>query len=117
MNIAKRLVLLVAVPVVVFLVLGEMLDSNLRDIETRGTYVAELQLPSIAVIGKITRKHAELRVDLRDYLSAPAEKQRAGARASFEIAAKDLDALLDQYRDTLVSDEHDRRMLHEFRDM
>src|SRR4051794_39283216 len=97
MNIATRLVLLLAVPLMVFLALGGILDLKLKNIEKRGTYVAELQLPSVAVIGHVARKHAELRVDLRDYLFAPNEKQRGAAVVAFYSAEKDLDRLLSQY--------------------
>src|SRR5436305_10068668 len=117
MNIAKRLGLLLAVPLVVFLTLGGILDLNLRNIEGRGTYVADLQLPSVAIIGQIARKHAELRIDLRDYLLAPGDKQRASMQAAFLSDEKDLDRLLDQYGDTLISDERDRQLFHNYRDL
>src|SRR3954454_22911136 len=117
MNIAKRLVLLLAVPLVTFLALGAILDLNLQGIEKRGTHVVELQLPSVAVIGHIARKHAELRVDLRDYLLAANDKQRAGVLVAFQSAEKDLHRLLDQYGDTLVSDDRDRRLLGGFREL
>src|SRR3954462_15749448 len=115
MNIAKRLGLLLAVPLVAFLTLGGIVDLNLKNIEKRGAYVADLQLPSVAVIGQITRKHAELRVDLRDYLLAPGDKQRARVLAAFESDEKDLVRLLDQYSDTLSSDEGDRQLLNDYR--
>jgi PAS domain S-box-containing protein len=117
MNLAKRLVLLLAVPLVALLVVGGILDLQLRAIEKRGTYVAELQLPSVAVIGNITRKHAELRVDLRDYLLAPGDKERAKALAEFRTTEKELEQLLDQYSDALISDERDRRLLGDFREL
>src|SRR5262245_11894567 len=116
MNIAKRLVLLLAVPLVTVLAVGGILDLQLRAIENRGTHVAELQLPSVAMIGNITRKHAELRVDLRDYLLAPTDDERAATLAEFRTTEAELKRLLDQYADTLVSDEKDRRLLREFRD-
>src|SRR6516165_5973764 len=110
MNLAKRLVLLLAVPLVALLVVGDILDLQLRAIERRGTYVAELQLPSVAVIGNITREYAELRVDLRDYLLAPVDKVRAFLLAAFPTTEKELEQLLDQYSDALISDERDRRL-------
>ena len=76
MNLAKRLALLLAVPLAALLALGGLLDLQLRSIENHGTFVADLQLPSVAVIGNITRKHAELRVDLRDFLLAPGDQER-----------------------------------------
>src|SRR5262245_47500052 len=117
MNLAKRLVLLLAVPLVALVVVGGILDLQLRAIEKRGTYVTELQLPSVAVIGNITRKHAELRVDLRDYLLAPGDKERAKALASFRSTEKELEQLLNEYADTLISDERDRRLLGDFREL
>src|SRR4051794_14061433 len=117
MNIAKRLVLLLAVPLVVFLALGGILDLNLKTIENRGTFVADLQLPSVELIGHATRKHAELRVDLRDYLLAPSDKERASVQAAFLSDEKDLDRVLDQYSNTLVVDERDRQLLNDFREL
>src|SRR5262245_36764263 len=116
MNLAKRLVLLLAVPLIALVVVGGILDLQLRAIEKRGTYVAELQLPSVAHIGTISRKHAGMRVSLRDYLLAPGDKERAAALTALRAAEKELDRLLDQYADTLISDEKDRRLLSDFRD-
>jgi PAS domain S-box-containing protein len=117
MNLAKRLALLLAVPLVALLALGGMMDLQLRAIEDHGTFVADLQLPSVASIGHITRKRAELGVLLRDYLLAPGDKERARTLASFRTAEAELNRLLDEYADTLVSDERDRRQLGEFRDL
>jgi PAS domain S-box-containing protein len=117
MNLAKRLALLLAVPLAALLALGGLLDLQLRSIENHGTFVADLQLPSVAVIGNITRKHAELRVDLRDYLLAPGDQERGKVLASFRSAELELNKLLDEYADKLISDEHDRRLLGEFRDL
>jgi methyl-accepting chemotaxis protein len=104
-----------AVPLLALIVLGGILILQLNTIEDRGRYVAELQLPSVVVIGNITRKHAELRVDLRDYLLAAGDKERAAVMDRFLATAKILDSLLDHYSDTLISDERDRRLLGEYR--
>src|SRR5262245_50198876 len=115
MNIAKRLVLLLAVPLLAFLVIGGALDLQLHTIEDHGKHVAELQLPGVVGIGNITRRHAELRVDLRDYLLAPGDQERAKALAAFRANEVELKRLLGQYADTLISDERDRRLLGDFR--
>src|SRR5262249_12785965 len=117
MNRAKRLVLLLAVPLVALVVVGGILDLQLRAIEKRGTYVTELQLPSVVVIGNITRKHAELRVNLRDYLLAPGDEERGKALATFRTTEQDVGRLFDHYADTLTSDERDRRLLGGFREL
>src|SRR5262249_911816 len=110
MNLAKRLALVLAVPLVALGVVGGLLGLALRAMEKRGTFVTELQLPSVAAIGNITRKHAELRVNLRDYLLARGDEERAKALAAFRTTEQDLGRLLDQYADTLISDERDRRL-------
>src|SRR3954447_26587645 len=117
MNLAKRLVLLLAVPLVALLVVGGILDLQLRAIEKRGTYVAELQLPSVAAIGNMTRTHSALRVDLRDDLLAPADKERAKTLAAFRSTEQELEQMLDQSADELISDERDRRLLGGFREL
>jgi len=66
----------------------------LKAIEDRGTKVAEDQLPSVVAIGNIARKHAELRVDLRDYLLAPGDKERAAAQAAFAVSYTELFSLV-----------------------
>ena len=48
MNLAKRLALLLAVPLAVLMALGGFLHLQLKAIEERAIYVAELQLPSVA---------------------------------------------------------------------
>jgi two-component system, sensor histidine kinase and response regulator len=115
MNLATRLALLLAVPLVALVALGIFVFMQLKTIEDRGAYVAELQLPSVAVIGDITRQHAGLRIDLRDYLLAPTDKERAEALAAFQAAEKDLHRLLGVYADSLISDEKDRRLLNDYR--
>jgi PAS domain S-box-containing protein len=116
MNIAKRLVLLLAVPLAALLALGAFRDLQLGTIRDRGKFVAEVQLPSVALIGNIGRKQGEIRVDLRDYLLAKSDKERARAVAAFQSTEEELNQLLDQYADTLISDERDRRLLGEYRD-
>src|SRR5262249_982494 len=115
MNLAKRLALLLAVPLLALLALGGLLDLQLRTIEDPGKFVADFQLPSVATIGNITRKRAEVGVLLRDYLLAQGDKQRDRTLASFRTAEIELNRLLDEYADTLISDERDRRQLGEFR--
>jgi PAS domain S-box-containing protein len=115
MNIAKRIIILSAVPLLALIVLGGILVLQLNTVEKQGKYVLELQLPSVVAIGNISRKYAELRVDLRDYLLAPGDKERAAVMDRFLGTAKDLDSLLDRYSDTLISDERDRRLLGEYR--
>ena len=49
MNLAKRLALLLAVPLAALVPLGVILHLQLRTIEERGKYVVDLQVPSLAI--------------------------------------------------------------------
>jgi CHASE3 domain sensor protein len=51
MTIAKRLVLLVAVPLLVLIGLGIFIWSQLAEIEARSRFVAETQIRSLALLG------------------------------------------------------------------
>ncbi len=117
MNIARRLLLLSAVPLVGLLALGIIMHFQLKSIENRGKHAAELQVLSVAVIGKIIRTHGEMRAFVRDYLLAPGDKERDGVLAEFRASEKEIDKLLDHYADTLISDDRDRRMLGDYREM
>ena len=54
-TIAKRLVLLLAVPLLALAGLGVFSRLQLANIETRSRFVAELQVPSLATLGNISR--------------------------------------------------------------
>ena len=55
MTIAKRLVILVAVPLVSILGFGIFNRYRLGRIEERSEFVVETQIPSLAVLGNISR--------------------------------------------------------------
>ncbi len=115
MNIAKRLILLLAVPVVALVSLSVFLHFQLDNIEARGRYVADNQIPGIAKIGNITRTFGEMRVALRDYLLVASDAERAKALAAFHTDETDLNRILGEYADTLISDNRDRRLLEDYR--
>ena len=79
MNLAKRLALLLAVPLAALVPLGVILHLQLQTIEERGKFVSDMQVPSLAIIGKVTRTFGEMRAQVRDYLQAPGDKERAEA--------------------------------------
>lgn len=117
MNLAKRLALLLAVPLAALVPLGVILHLQLRNIEERGKFVADMQVPSLATIGNVTRTFGEMRARLRDYLLAPEDKERAEILAAFEADERKLAELLAQYADSYISDERDRRLMNDFREL
>src|SRR6266850_5478164 len=115
MTIAKHLVLLLAVPLLALVALGALTRWQLTTIETRSRFVAELQVPSLATLGNISRTLAELRVHLRNHVLATTEAERVGVRSTFERDEAELGRLLDQYERSLISDDRDRRLLTDYR--
>ncbi len=115
MTIAKRLILLLAVPLLALTGLGVFTRWQLTTIETRSRFVAELQVPSLATLGNISRILADLRVQLRSHVLAASEAERASVRSTFERDDAELDRLLDQYERNLVSEDRDRRLLKDYR--
>jgi PAS domain S-box-containing protein len=116
MTIAKRLVVLLGVPLVALLGLGIFTRLQLSEIEKRTRFVAEMQIPSLALLGDLSRNFAELRVIVRTQLLVTNQTQQAEARATFDKSEAEVNRLLQVYADTLISDDQDRRMLNEYRD-
>jgi len=115
MTIAKRLIILVAVPLLTLIGLGVFGLLQLVEIETRTRYVAETQVGSLALLGNISRTFAELRVSSRGYLLRRDQAEQAAARKSFHANAENFTQLLREYGEMLISDAEDRRLLDEYR--
>ena len=117
MTIGRRLIILVAVPLVALLVFGIFARLRLAEIEERSRFVAESQLRSVAALGGIAAKFAENRVSLRDLLLAGDPSERAAARAAIDENDRALTTLLQQYGEAFTGDERDRRLLNQFEDL
>ena len=114
MTIAKRLILLLAVPLVALLGLGVFTRLQLAKIEARSRFVAESRIVALATLGNLSRGFTEMRVNVRSHLLASDEAQRVKARAEFDEDEQDVSRLLQQYADRLVLDDKERRLLSEF---
>ena len=117
MTIARRLVLLLAVPLVVLLVLGLISLQRLSRIEERSRFLAEDEIESLAALGNVSRTFAELRVNVRSFLLSQDAVGRSRARALFDADQEELSRLLRLYADRLVSNDRERRFLDEYREM
>ncbi len=117
MTIAKRLILLLAVPLVALLSLGVFTRFQLAHIEDRSRFVAEMQIPSLAVLGDLSRNLSDLRVIVRNHLLATNQPQQLEIHSAFQKSEAEMDQLLQRYADTLVSDDRDRRLLNDFRNI
>ena len=116
MTIAKRLIILLAVPLAALLGLGVFLRLQLSDLESRSRFVSETQIPTLAVLGNLSRTTEELRVNVRSHLLATNQAEQAKASAAFDTSAAEVNRLLSVYGDSLVTGDHDRRLFNDYRE-
>jgi signal transduction histidine kinase/CheY-like chemotaxis protein/CHASE3 domain sensor protein len=117
MTIAKRLMTLLAVPLVALLGMGAYTRIQYSRIEDSSRFVAESQIGSLAVLGNLTRDFANLRIGIRKYLLASDAAERVLIRADFDAMATELDQLIDQFEKSLVTDDRSRQMLTNYRNL
>jgi methyl-accepting chemotaxis protein len=109
MTIAKRLAILLMVPLAALVALSVFTRQQLAKIEERSRFVAESRIVALATLANLSRGFSELRVNVRSYLLALNDAQRAAAREAFDEDERDVNRLLDQYADHLVLDDKERR--------
>src|ERR1035438_8932984 len=114
MTIAKRLIILLAVPLVALLGLGVFTRLQLSKVEDRSQFVARTQIPSLAALGNVSRHFEELRVDIRNCLLSTDQEGQRKARSAFDATEAEVTRLLREYGDQWISDEKDRRLLNDF---
>ncbi len=115
MNIAQRFAFLLAVPLVILVGLAVFVHFELSLIGRHGNDVAQIQIPTLAVIGKVTRAYGEMRVDARDYILIPDPAVRAKLAAHFQDREAEMNRQLDYYARTLMVEEHDRVLVKNYR--
>ena len=116
MTIAKRLSILLAVPLVALLGLGLFIRFQLAEVESSSRFVSEEQIPSLAVLGNLSRTMEGLRVNVRSHLLATNQAEQAKAKSAFDAGEAEVNRLLGQYGDSLVTGDRDRRLFHDYRD-
>ena len=114
MTIARRLIVLLAIPLVILVGLGIFVAVQFDEIETRTRFVSETQIGSLTALGRITRSFTEMRVNIRGIMLGQNQQEQDAARALFKEDEKELRGLLKQYGEQLISDERDRSMFTEF---
>src|SRR3954471_15611976 len=114
MTIARRLILLLTVAILALLGFGVFTRLQLNAIEERSRFVAESRIVALATLGNLSRNFAELRINVRSYLLATDDAQRATARAAFDGCEREVLRLLQFYADKLVFSNQGRRLLGEY---
>src|SRR4051812_36351955 len=113
MTIGKRLIVLVAVPLLALVALGVIARIRLSEVEERSRFVAEKQLGSLAALAGISAGFEEMRVSVRNLLLAFDQSERAVAHTAFDTNDRTLAQLLQQYGGSLVGDELERNFLRD----
>ena len=114
MTIAKRLIILLAVPWLVLVGLGVFSRMQMGRVEERVRVAGEIQIRSLAALGNITRTFTEMRVGLRSFLLTSDQAERAAVVREFERNNLNLAGILREYAASLISDKQDRAMLIDF---
>src|SRR6185436_8090884 len=117
MTIAKRLIILLTVPLAALVGLGIFTRLQLAQIEAHSRFVAESRFVALATLGNLSRSFAELRVNLRSHLLATTDAQRTDARRLFDDDEQDVTRLIREYADGLVLGDKDRRLLDEYQNL
>ena len=117
MTIARRLVLLVTIPLVAFVGLGFLVRVQITRLESLSRFVVDVQVQSIAALGNILRSFEETRLSLRTFLLTTDDAGRREALSVLRERQAELNRLVARYADTLISDAEDRRMCLQFQDL
>ncbi len=117
MTIARRLIILLAVPLLILVGIGVFTRQQLARIEERARFVTESRVVALARLGDISRSFAEMRVNVRRFLLAADGSAQAKARAAFDVDKEEVNRLLEDYADKRISSDKGRRFVNEFRTM
>jgi signal transduction histidine kinase/AmiR/NasT family two-component response regulator/HAMP domain-containing protein len=116
MTIARRLTLLLATPLITLVVLVFFGTNQFARIESQSR-IEDLQVESLSSLSSILRCYSASRISVRTYLLAERAADRARAEAEFRDSQTDLDHYLTRYEESLISNDEDRRMLNQYRDL
>src|SRR4051812_23586378 len=114
MTIARRLILMLALPLVAMAGVGILTRIQLAQIESRTRFISESRIAALATLGNVSRGFTEMRVSVRAYLLARTPRERDEVKLSFDSREKDVARLLQHYADDLVFSNQGRRFLAEY---
>jgi len=114
MTIARRLLVLLTVPLLVLVGIGVFGRIQMAAIEDQARFLVEKQIVSLATLGYISRSYTGLRVHVRSYLLMTDKAEQARARGLFAAEKAEAIRLLALYGDSFVVDDRDRRLFGEY---
>jgi two-component system sensor histidine kinase/response regulator len=117
MSIARRLALLLAVPLLALVGIGVFMRFQLDQVEDRTRFVSKSRIAALVTLGNLSRSFTEMRVDVRGFLLATGPAQREVARRHFDANEAEVIRLLHEYEDHLVYSAEGRQLLGEFKSL
>jgi signal transduction histidine kinase/CheY-like chemotaxis protein len=114
MSIAKRLIILLAVPLLIILGIGFSTRLEMNRIEESTRYMAESRVVALARIGDITRKFAEMAVSSRNSILETDPSLRAAMQAKADASRIEVRLLLADYAKNRVGSTQGVMFLREF---
>lgn len=116
MTISRRLLIVVAVPLLALVVLSAVGYREFSNVAPRTRKIARVDIPSLVVIGRITRNLGDARVLVREALLSPVQGNQALiAKLSDKRVRLADDFVL--YNREYIGDETDRLMMHATREL
>ncbi len=116
MTIAKRLLVLLSIPLVTLIALGVFVNTRLDQIDERGRFVAQTQIGSLALSATVMQLFGEMRADARSYMLADEAGSRGQLQTVFDRKKAELVRLVRRYEDSFVSDDRDRALTMQVRE-
>jgi signal transduction histidine kinase/CheY-like chemotaxis protein/HPt (histidine-containing phosphotransfer) domain-containing protein len=117
MTIAKRLILMLAIPLIALAGLGYFVTNQITRIESLSRFVVDSQIESLATLGSISRCSSDMRVAIRNILLTEDIAEQGRAETLLRQSQSELTGLLSRYGDALISSEKDRRLFIDYRDV
>ena len=117
MTIARRLTLLLVVPAIVLAGLGVFVRMQIAKVESQTRFLVDTQVPSLAALGDIAHYTSEMRVHIRNYLLAESKDGQTQEEKLLRQNGADLKDLLARYGDSLISNDKDRRLFNDYRNL
>ena len=94
MTIARRWLILLAIPVVALLGLGWFTAVKLAGIEARGRFVAGIEIGSLVTVAAIDRSYSSQRIILRNHLLSGDPSRQIQFEADFRAGTTESERLL-----------------------
>lgn len=117
MTIARRLLLLLLVPIAGVLAIAIFNYTLSERIEAETRFVAEDQSARLVSLAELVQVVSDRRIQLRDYLRLDSPDARKAARDVFDKSQRKLDALISAYETNLIHSEAERAKFIEFRSL